>query len=341
MAILTTQLPEIAFPFELDTLEFEAEEGDELSTRILIEYDYEAIIDEELYFDSDGKILIENLASLLIDYIRDTSEAYTFSVTVGRKMSSCLLVACTVDLEKPAMQVLDESFMTPLMGPKTTYLNGEEFLTMYSSNGDVDWSVKADFISDETMFSREENFTAVFDTTAVFARLCVSPSEIMKIFSQAEGKLLGYTVIAGKRKQRYIVKQQNATEVVHFLNSFLEEDTFYVSHIENEVKPTRTMVNIKGKRKVVYVDPSAKTKATSFPLLDSELPLAEDLVCAKDVWLKDKYMLAITDNDFKHTSDMAELPRLSVTWQPSAKRLVHKTYTTTQTFDETFDETYA
>jgi hypothetical protein len=340
MAILTTQLPEIAFPFELDTLEFEAEDGDELSTQIQIAYDDESIIDEELYFDSGGKILIEYLASLLIDCIRDSSEAYTFSVTVGGKKYSCLLVACTVDLEKPAMQVLDESFMTPLMGTKTTYLNGEEFLTMYCSNGDVGWSVKADFISDDTLFSWDEKFTSVFNTTAVFARLCVSPSEIMKIFSQAEGKLLGYTVSAGKRKQRYIVKQQNATEVVHFLNSFLEEDTFYVSHIENEVKPTRTMVNIKGKRKVVYVDPSATTKATSYPLMDSELPLAEDLVCAKDVWLKNKYMLAITDNDFKHTSDMAELPRLSVTWQPSGKRLLHKTYTPPQTFDETFDKTY-
>lgn len=340
MAILTTQLPEIAFPFELDTLVFEAEEGDELSTRILIEYDYEAIIDEELYFDSDGKILIEDLASLLIDYIRDTSEAYTFSVTVGRNMSSCFLVACTVDLEKPAMQVLDESFMTPLIGPKTTYLNGEEFLTMYSSNGDVDWSVKADFISDDTLFSWDENFTAVFDTTAVFARLRVSPSEIMKIFSQAEGKLLGYTVIAGKREQRYIVKQQNATEVVHFLNSFLEEDTFYFAHIEREVKPTRTMVTIKGQHKVVYVDPSAKFKATSYPLMDSELPLAEDLVCAKDVWQKGD-MIAIIENDFKYSTDSAELPRLSVTWQPPAKRLAHKNHNLPRTFDKSFDETYA
>lgn len=339
MAILTTQLPEIAFPFELDTLVFEAEEGDELSTRILLKYDYEAIIDEELYFDSDGKISVEDLASLLIDYIKDTSEEHIFSITVGGEMSSCLLMACTVDLAIPAMQVVTDSFLSPLMGPKNTYLNGEEFLRVYSIGGSEDWSVRAKFLSESgDVYSMERVFSEGIDTS--YVTLHVSPSQIRSMFNKPNGTLLDYTVTAGKRIQRYIVRQQHAPEVVHFLNSFLEEDTFYVSHIENEVKPTRTMVNIKGKRKVVYVDPSAKTKATSFPLLDSELPLAEDLVCAKDVWLKDKYMVAITDNDFKHTSDSAELPRLSVTWQPSAKRLSHKTSTIPQTFDKTFDETY-
>ncbi len=339
MAILSTQLPEIAFPFELDTLVFEAEEGDELSTRILIEYDYEAIIDEELYFDSDGKISVEDLASLLIDYIKNTSEEHIFSVTVGGEMASCLLMACTVDLAKPAMQVVTESFLSPLMGPKNTYLNGEESLSLYSIGGSEDWSVRAKFISESgDIFSTERVFSDGIDTS--FMTLHVSPAQIQGMFNHPNCKLMDYTVTAGKRMQRYIVRQQHAQEVVYFLNSFLEEDTFYVSHIENEVKPTRTMVNIKGKRKVVYVDPSAKTKATSFPLMDSELPLAEDLVCAKDVWLKDKYMVAITDNDFKHTSDSAELPRLSVTWQPSAKRLSHKTSTIPQTFDKTFDETY-
>lgn len=339
MAILTTQLPEIAFPFELDTLEFEAEEGDELSTRILIEYDYETIIDEELYFDSDGKISIEDLASLLIDFIKDTTEEHIFSVTVGGEMSSCYLMACTVDLDKPAMQVVNESFLSPLMGPKTTYLNGEEFLRVYSIGGSEDLSVRAKFLSESgDVYSVERVFSDGVDTS--YAMLRVSPTQILSMLDKPDGTLLDYTVTVGKRMQRYIVRQQNAEEIIYFLNSFLEEDTFYVAHIEKEVKPTRTMVNIKGKRKVVYVDPSAKTKATSFPLMDSELPLAEDLVCAKDVWLKDKYMVAITDNDFKHTSDSAELPRLSVTWQPSAKRLSHKTSTIPQTFDKTFDETY-
>jgi hypothetical protein len=338
MAILTTKLPEIAFPFELDTLIFEAEEGDELSTQIQIAYDDESIIDEDLYFDSDGRISIEDLASLLIDYIKDTAKEHIFKVTTGGKEYSCVLMACTVDLAKNATQVVQESFLSPLMGAKNTYLNGEEFLIVYSQSGGEDWNVTADFVNDNGHLL---NLKKVFSSDVGVGRrlLRVSPSEITSMFSNP-GRLLSYTVSAGKRKQRYIVQQRNATEVVHFLNSFFEEDTFYFSHLESEVKPTRTTVGINGRRKVVYVDPSAKSKGTSFPLMDSELPLADDLVCAKDVWLKNQYMVAITDNDFKHTSDAAELPRLSVTWQPSGKRLSHKTYTPPQTFDETFDETY-
>lgn len=338
MAILTTQLPEIAFPFELDTLEFEAEEGDELSTRILIEYDYEAIIDEELYFDSDGKISVEDLASLLIDYVKDTTEAFAFSVTVGGEMSSCLLIACTVDLAKPAMQVVNESFLSPLTGPKTTYLNGKEFLRIYSIEGGEDWRVNAKFLSNSgEVLNQEHVFPEGIDSS--FAKLDVSPTQIMRIFNHPNWKLLNYTVTAGERMQLYIVCQQDAIEIVHFLNSFLEEDTFYFAHIEREVKPTRTMVTIKGQRKVVYVDPSAKFKATSYPLMDSELPLAEDLVCAKDVWQKGD-MIAIIENDFKYSTDSAELPRLSVTWQSPAKRLAHKNHNLPRTFDKSFDETY-
>ena len=339
MAIPVTQLPPIAFPFELDSLTF----GDEyLPANVEISYNGGTIL-KGVYTDTT----IEGIASILVHSL--VSDPQELSVKIDEDVYTCLvipnatLLTNAAYLQTPAAQFVDYAFLSPLKGAKQTCLHGQEVLAFYefegsSQDGDKLRRIEATFLqNDGTVASFSYVDEGIIEEG--YAQWDVSPQTIIRQ-TGGRGKLLEYAVHAGYRTQRYVVSYSQSLYMVRFMNSFMQWDTFYLSSLETELKPTRNLARIKRKLKTLSVEQKTQVKAFSLPLLDGEIPLAHDFICTKEALYEDR-PISLIGEDTKHTSDPKEQPRISVSWQYASKRFVHTIPARVFTFDQTFDETYA
>lgn len=333
-----TIFPEIAFPWEVDTIQFASTDQSEAYFRIVL--NDEVLFEELLYFGSDGRVELTDIAQIIQDADVETVSTLSISVSEdGMSWSggpSVRIIPCTVVTPSIALDMKDHSFLTLLNGPKQVPEDAVERVSFYSETGDETLVVTLYYVTQEGELYRE---------SATFTRGeagCVSsfvlPFQSFRSFAHnASDRLLRLLVEAGERRQEYLVCP-GLKRYLYFLNAFAQQDVLYFSEVSREVKPTRSSGLVGGKHRTFYIEPQTKLQGFTAPLLDSELDWAEDAV--HSIYFEDEqgHTVAVIDNDFKYTTSPSELPRLSLTWRSTKPN----SYSTrrVRVFDRTFDKTY-
>ena len=349
MAVFPTQLPKIAFPWEVDSIQFRLEEISSLYVRLTFS-------DKEIYSAllytgvpstrlvlSPTFVVAENISQLIIDecqtrcapltiYYSEDGTTYTESQTIR-------IIPCNIVTQYRASEIATSSFLTLLGDTKQTAVDGREVLRLYTptSSSPEALSLTATFVSSSGTPYEVTNSDRVVGMPSEVSSFLVDMSSISSWRAHPSDCLAKVVVRVGTRKQTYLVNP-HLRHSLRFMNCFYSEDVIYFSEIEREVKPTRTSGQVSGKHVTFFVEPSSKTKGTTAPLLDSELDWAEDAV--HSIYFKDSddRDVSITDNTFKYDSGISSMPRLTLTWELYQYR--YKFSRTVKTFDFTFDETY-
>lgn len=334
MATLDTPLPYVAFPWELDTLTFRSA-GVSDTISIKLTYGDNTIFEEELYFDVDGAVVLDQLSSLLMDY--DTHKTETFEVihTEGSATSHefCQVIPNSTSTER-ASEIVNKSFLTLLTGAKHSAPDGTEVISFYS-------------VSDDELLNIEATYITADGNCLSYAEKRQLPIKIGDVSSFAinfstlaipEGATLAKVVLrVGERRQEYIINP-SLTYSLRFLNSFGQEDVVYFTELEREAKPVRSLAMIGDVQRTYLVVPDTKITGTTIPLMDSELAWAED--AANAVYLRDSEdrTVSLTDSEFTFTTSPQDLPQLRLTWKLAQQK--YRFQRSVRTFDFTFDTTY-
>ena len=338
MVYLETQLPQIIFPSELSFLTIVATAGEQ-SVDVAVRIDSSDILAETLYFDADGRVNIYDVGDYVTDYMT-APRLVPLRLSVGDDTYTCSVVPNAVESTVAAEQWVRSSFLTPLAGDKRTAPDGREHLLVYCPDGNEAVRVTARFCTDDSLVVTAAAELPDAVKAATLTEIDVSPNRIAAVLPSSYGKLVAYQVNVGERVQRYTLCEGYSSErMLLFRNSFLSVDSFYFAELEREMKPARSIASVGGRKRVYHLEQTDKYQATSFPLTDEELLLADDVACSRSAWLPDGTEVMITENELKYTSDPSVMPRLTLTWEYPSNRLRHKPYARA-VFDETFDKTH-
>lgn len=334
MATLDTPLPYVAFPWELDTLTFRSA-GVSDTISIKLTYGGNTIYEEELYFDVDGAVVLDQLSSLLMDY--DTHKTETFEViyTEGSATSHefCQVIPNSTSTER-ASEIVNKSFLTLLTGAKHSAPDGTEVISFYS-------------VSDDELLNLEATYITADGNCLSYAEKRQLPIKMGDVSSFAinfstlaipEGATLAKVVLrVGERRQEYIINP-SLTYSLRFLNSFGQEDVVYFTELEREAKPVRSLAVFDGVVRAHRVTPNTTIKGTTLPLMESELVWAEEAANALYLRNSEGRPVAVTDSELRYTTSPQDLPQLVLTWKEAHP--YHQFGREVHTFDTTFDTTY-
>lgn len=335
MATLLTSIPSLAFPYELDVLQFQAD-TDEYDVDIAISISGQTVLETTLVFDTDGLAEIDDMANFLIDHLKKQS---TFTLKYGNTFAKITLLPCRFDMDETAASFCQKSFLTALQGPKVTSLGCKEFLSIYATSSEkgVVSLICTDKENNIHTFSSEISHGT--NTGGIYT-YDVSPA----LFATDSDKydLVGYSVVVGSRKQSFILMPDTyGSRGVLFLNGFGCLESFNFCEVEKVTKPVRQSAMFGGKFRNYLVTEDTTYKGISRSLSEGEQMLADDLVHALQMWAQgSETELTITDNELKCVSSSEDMPRLSLTWRVVASRTPFVPVRPTRTFDVTFDKTF-
>lgn len=336
MITLLTTIPALAFPCELDTITFKADNG-EYDVDIAISVGQQTVLETSLAFDTDGLAVLDDMATLLSDHL-ETQSAFTVSYA-SSKVSGYLL-PCRLQMEEQAAEFVTRSFLTTLQGAKTTTLASKEFLSIYATKKETG-SVTAYYLDKNDALVTLSHTVSHNTNTANIYTYDVSPA-LFETAEKAGLRLFMYTVEIGERTQKYhVLEDTNGEQGVLFYNAFGCLESFLFLEVEKVAKPTRHAAVISGIYRNYMAVEGTTYKGMSRPLSEGEAMLADDLVHALRVWAQgSETELAITDNELKIISSWEGLPRLSLTWRNASSRTRFVPVRPVRTFGFTFDTTF-
>jgi len=335
MATLLTTIPSLAFPYELDVIQFRAG-TDEYDLDITISVDGETVLETVLVFDTDGLAELDDMATFLIDHLKTQS---AFTLEYGTTTVRSTLLPCRMDMDETAALFCQQSFLTALRGLKVTSLSCKEFLSIYATSAEkgsvtIICADKAGNIvtsTAEILHNTNTNGIYTYDVSA--------PQ-----FLPADGgyELIRYTVTVGARIQAFVLMPEPyGGQCVLFQNGFGCLESFYFCEVEKTVKPKRHNAILAGRYQNYLVIEDTSYKGVSRPLNEGEMMLADDLAHALQLWAQGtERALAITDNELKTLSSSEDMPRLLLTWRTAAARTPFVPVRPVRTFDFTFDKTF-
>lgn len=334
MATLDTPLPYVAFPWELDTLTFRSA-GVSDTISIKLTYGGNTIYEEELYFDVDGAVVLDQLSSLLMDY--DTHKTETFEViyTEGSATSHefCQVIPNSTSTER-ASEIVNKSFLTLLTGAKHSAPDGVEVISLYTSSGESVVTIEYTYLTADGECARETEQRAI---SAPSGRVSSFAIDFSTLSIPDGATLVGVALRVGPRHQAYIINPQ-LRHSLRFLNSFGQEDVIYFTELEIDAKSERSLAVFDGVVRAHRVTPNTTIKGTTLPLMESELVWAEEAANALYLRNSEGRPVAVTDSELRYTTSPQDLPQLRLTWKLAQQK--YRFPRSVRTFDFTFDTTY-
>lgn len=333
---ITPLFPLVAFPWELDTITFTSPDAE--SVAVALELNGTVLYEETLFFGSDNRVDIEDVAGLIMDAC-DAGIGVLRLMMDGEYVSNMtsFIVPCHVVTDLPALRYVDESFMTLLSGAKQVPPDATERVAFYSAQGNEEAVATLTFSSSSEGMYRVSASLGTFGQVQQMVGIPLSLVDLCRHAHAEDDRLLRVKVAVGKREQEYVVNHSLRHRLC-FRNAFHEDDVMYFSELECDVKPTRSSGMVNGKQRAFHVERNTTFKGVTAPLLDSELAWAEDAAHSLHFTDADGREVAVVDNEFKHTTNAADMPRLRLSWKNTQD--VYKLHRKVHTFDTTFDPTY-
>lgn len=354
MARLLTEIPALVFPAGLDRLVLAAEDQNETSCRLRIGVGQDTVLETTLWFDRTGQVTVEDLAPLIYDQLAGEEfgpvplELEVTAATDGSYViDDRLLLPCRVAPAEPAADFCRYHFLTLCEEKRTTPADTEHF-ALYDPPGDTptEAAVLRLILLDTATgrLSAEERSIPLPEHVSVDAAVGFS-LRLRDLMPADEGaELVSVEVSAGRRRKTlFLTDAPYGSVAVELLNAFGCRETVRLACAERTAKPVRAAAFMGGRYRNYQVKEETTWKGTTLPLLDAELPLIDDLVHAPRLWrAADGADLAVTDSEWKYSSEAGETARATVSWRESGRlsawsvpRGAHGTFD--HTFDETFD----
>lgn len=339
MAQLITNIPAYAFPHELNRLEFRAETG-EKEMHLTISTAGDNIIETNLYFDTEGKIAIDDLASLLRDHIvGPTIVEIEFSTLSGANIAECLCLTCNINLHTTAEVFCKRNFLTRAKTrrvtkrsiiPITLLPSGDTLLRYRLVTFELEEVVNLDW--EEVPISTKSFGLWVFELNIqeFLGKYPYIPIE----------DILYIEVEAGARKMKLepIPLIRGGVEV-EFVNAFGVVEQALFDNLSTEKNPERKVTVEAGRRRVYHVMNVATTTITADLIPDEERPLYEDCILALSHWLADtKRSIVVSDAKMKDNSDASNTASVEIKFQTSSFAV--EADAPRRIFDKTFDNTF-
>lgn len=364
--VIKDKFPKLAFSSALDSFSFEmVGTRQNYSAKVEIIQGVDIILSETYVPDVNNEITIRDLSSLINPYLQEILFA-DFQVKTqilksesNEQMdySKILFTAlyCKADVDMLAEDFISRFFLSTLMGDKVTAPGRKEYVHFVTTEEDfvvenerylvamqinVDW-VDSDFkkTSDILMWYIE---LSTADTQRV--TMDISPDK----FERKDLVLVGYTVIVGNRRQRYVVDNEcpDTNPAIAFINSFGCQETLYFTGT-NEIEPSikRNAAYMNGIYRNYHVEEERNFKADTGVIPESMLCLIDDLARSTDTYLIEKgeigREITITDSETKRDNNLDTLFRASITYRVASRNQnILSPLRPAKTFDKTFDKTY-
>lgn len=319
------------------------------SAAVVITLDGDKIYSERL-FPVGGSISLRELGDLVRPYAKSRlvtemkvfiTEQDSSGNTLSSNSASCTVVYCEADIDMTADDWCDKHFLSLLLGTKISAVGRAERLyyagtdaasvtAMYSDGSTEDFTVNSD--------GGNSNYTTVD----------VSPS----LFTDPEKTLIGYTVVAGKRAQRFVIDLGNpdCAPILYFINSFGCPEWLYCTGqatFSGEYKSDTTY--IEGKNTAYKITETGKIKADTGPLSFAMAEWCLDLFRSENVKVANFIgklpqigkQVIVSDPKVEYSNNDDEIPRITFSIQYAQKNHnVIQTGKEGRIFDNTFDYTF-
>lgn len=344
---VTTDINEICFPCELDTLGI-----DELSgkVRVTLTAGGASVFDATLTPDADKAVTLTDLASVLTDCTADGDAAdctLEIEELAGSTVAeySFTLLPCRIHMDDPmtAVDFCKTHFLTLLQGDKPTYAAATEYLSLYSADGNESNAITHEVWVNDEGEVKEQTSLLVQSFTIGFSRLYVSPR---RFTAPADGYALhSYTVVCGERSQCFVLRETIDAEPMSLLfrNAFGREETFHCfGTTQTELKPTRSAASFGGRTRNYKVQAVPEFTAHTGLMPPSVFLLFEDLCASLKVTLLGERggEVTLTDNELKLSNDLYEPQQGSVTWRFAGRARTFVPTESARTFDKSFDSSF-
>lgn len=314
---------------------------------VTVTIDSETVFQEQLYPDSNGYIVLRELADLVEPwaYARQTVTLGITATGGASFSSSSTVVYCQADFgEDTADNYLSNYFLSILKGPKLTALGRLEILPV---QGNTAATCVATYSDGTTASFGVQTYLAP-TSGRLFTEHNVSPSQFV-----AAGKtLVSYVVTVGNRTQEYVLDYDvpDCAPILIFENSFGVEEVVYCTG-KHTVDPSykRSTAYIGRYQRNYHIEETRAFKADTGPLTTAMANWLDDLFRSKYVRVANLYNgtvipgkeVLITESKSSYSNDDAELPRFTFTYQYAQRNHnVVQLQRAGRIFDNTFDNTF-
>jgi len=358
MAKPKNTLPTYAFPWEVDTLPIVAE-GSETSVNVTITADdcngeVYTLLSEQFFFDSDGSLVMADLAPMLEDVRNEYDpESYTVMTitlewtadgTTSTATYEVKVFGCSQRTKTACESFRKSSFLNAASGNyKYVPIDAKEYIYLISPE-DQDVTVTAVFrSSDGSAYTISDSLYNSGADASFVGAFDVSPSVmIADLRREDDDELISYKIECGSRYMRYVIRDKAYGEqCIEFYNMFWQKERIYFSEVERSVKPDYSSASFNAQKRNYLIKPNTTFSGTTYPLSEGDEQLFDQFVHARKAWrVSDGAQIILTDADFKPTNGAGELLTGTASWQVAYNQNVFTPPTQVDIFDETFDETY-
>ena len=335
------QLPNIAFPANLDEIIIHSDNTDPLTFAVKI--DGTTVMQTTLCPDNEQTIIVSDLAEFLSVNLRHNHISEVGIWLDGVLADGTILIPSKIDIDSDAETFCEKHFLSLVKGAKTTYIGGNEFLSFYSATA-VTPAITCLWVNPDTGDVQQSAGTVamIINHGANLYTIRFEPGNFV---CPSEGFILhSFTVNAGEREQDYVICTPIDCDPFSmlFINNFGVRETFHCfGTMEKELKPTRNTTSFSGKTRNYKVEAIPTWKCETGILSEAVQPLFADLCATTKAWREDNGReITITENEHKISNDRYEIQRGTVTFRESNRNTLHKPLEHENTFDQTFDNTF-
>lgn len=339
MAVFIDPLPALAFSHELDRLDISAEGETSLGIRIGGSLVLETILSP----DAQGRIGLHDIGSFLREHI--TSGLSTVTFCFEDHGEAVTVIPSRIDTLDTAVHFVENHFLTRLQGPKPTFLNATEYLSLYYAGKDLSdrLTVTCLWVDAETGEIRETAGRPAYLTgSGHLWNFGLLPADFKA--PSSDFQLHSFRAEVDGRRQDFVLRgSPDAVPLsLVFLNNFGQRETFhFFGTVEKEWKPVLSSASFSGTTRNYRTEVAPTWKARTGPLPDAVQPLFEDLCAATGIWrAEDETELAVTDCENKISNDFYEVQSGTLTFRESSRMPSFKKKERQRTFDDTFDNTF-
>lgn len=315
---------------------------DGTSQLVTITCDGEQLLQEHLWPVS-GFITLSELGELLEPYVRKQLVS-SVSISAGETSATFQALYAMVDVGIDAEEFYESYFLSILMGAKVTATGRRELLWYY---GDDAATVTAEY---------SDGSTAQYDMDAIggsdtYTCINVCPDQ----FIVSGKQLVAYTVVAGKRRQRFEMdmQQPDCAPILEFYNSFGVWEYIYCTGT-HQVSPDykRSSARIGGLLKNYRIEETRIFKADTGFLNIPMANWADELFRSDEVYVVNVIggevtnrdggkEVVITESKSENKNDYDYMPRFTFSYQYAQR--IHNVLQMNRVgriFDNTFDHTF-
>lgn len=366
--MIVSSLPTLAFPYDLDRLEFTGTAGGSLEVTLTLGTD--EILSTTLTFDSTGAAALTDLAPLINTRLEESVGTLTVVYTIDstKTEKTVTVLPCRVPLNCTAAQWVKKSPLTLTTGAKTCALGDRQIFALYGTGYTIRLRTPYGIITEVGDYTDDPaGPIEMVSTPDGLSIVTLNWTGLDLYTDDRETYNKGFTAVVecihygadGETDQPVIyltfrvIPAPYGAETILFHNAFGQWETMLFASVTQKDKPTRTGGTFEGRYRNYLVENATTFEAVSFSLADGEIATAADFLEATTLCrlsdstidtdggadITSDYFLALTDGELEAASTPDALPRLKATWREEARRPVRGKLPV-DIFDDSFDESY-